>query len=377
VEITVDNLKSYFKAHNQVLRYGADSRVFSLTPFHFDVSIEDTLLPLSVGAFVYQYAGIVAGPLMRRALSRHKITHLIAVSTLLTMISTPSEAITAEQFPQLQMLMTGAEVCDPKIINLWKQTLPEVRLINAYGPTETTIVCTCYLVERADPQRQGSFPIGLALDGVATLIVDPALSAVAVGEVGELCIGGAQVMRGYFQQPEETAKVIFVRDGIRYYRTGDLCVMQPDGNILYLGRNDDEVKIAGKRVHLGEIRQRLMALPGIDRVAIGTMEQTESAHGSLRRCIAVVLISTDRGHVAEAQRAMTEALPAYMRPRVWGHAHSVDLSASGKTDEKALLKRLQHHASASSETVFWLDDAPPPQAPSLSSAATQAQGEPV
>jgi D-alanine--poly(phosphoribitol) ligase subunit 1 len=124
VMISHKSLLDYFFNHNQVLRFTPDSRVFSFSPFHFDVSIEDTLLPLSVGAFVYQFRGAPVGALVYRLLTRERITHLIAVSTLLAMI-TPA---VSTELPDLEMVMTGAEVCDPKIINHWKRRMPYLRV---------------------------------------------------------------------------------------------------------------------------------------------------------------------------------------------------------------------------------------------------------
>lgn len=100
VEIAVGSLRAYFRNHNRVLRFDAASRVFSLAPFHFDVSIEDTLLPLSVGAYVFQFRGVPAGAIMREALSREKVTHLIAVSTLLTLITGAPGDLNRNRFPR-------------------------------------------------------------------------------------------------------------------------------------------------------------------------------------------------------------------------------------------------------------------------------------
>jgi len=206
VEITVANLVAYFGNHNEVLRFTPESRVFSLSPFHFDVSIEDTLLPLSLGAFVHQFRGMHAGAVMRAVITRERITHLIAVSTLLTMITEGGKHVTRENFPRLEMVMTGAEVCDPGVINVWKDGLPEVRVINVYGPTEATIVCVAHEIERVDPERVASYPIGRPLRGVVARIMDDGTEVHEPDRVGELWIGGEQVMRGYYGQPEETAR---------------------------------------------------------------------------------------------------------------------------------------------------------------------------
>src|SRR5437588_3242812 len=159
VVISHHNLLDYFYNHNQVLRFTSGSRVLSFAPFHFDVSIEDTILPLSVGAFVYQYRGMPIAALVRRVLIQNRITHMIAVSTVLTVI-TSDASLNPTVLPDLEMVMTGAEVCDPKIINTWKRNFPLVRVINAYGPTEATIVCLTHTMEEPEPDRTRSYPIG-------------------------------------------------------------------------------------------------------------------------------------------------------------------------------------------------------------------------
>ncbi len=347
VEISVNSLKTYFCAHNQWLQFTPDSRVFSLSPFHFDVSIEDTLLPLSLGAFVWQFASVHAGAIMRGIIIREKITHLIAVSTLLSLITENGNQIQAENFPALEMVMTGAEVCDPKIINVWKQNLPSVRLINAYGPTETTIVCCCYEIAQPDAQRTISWPIGVPLAHVSYLLVDENQQIQQGTDItGELCIGGELVMKGYLGQPQETQKVIFEHQGVRYYRTGDICLRQADGNILYVGRRDDEVKIAGRRIHLGEIRQKCLATNGAQRVAIRKVQLEGKDH------IAMVITGEESGELANIESALAAELPRYMLPTLWGWAEEVNLSANGKTDEKLLLDQLVEAANQQPSRYF-------------------------
>jgi amino acid adenylation domain-containing protein len=346
VEISVGSLYAYFRAHNEVLQFTGHSRVFSLAPFHFDVSIEDTLLPLSLGAYVYQFNGVHAGAIMRSVIIREAITHLIAVSTLLTLITEGGAQVRPENFPALEMVMTGAEVCDPKVINTWKTRLPQVRLINAYGPTETTIVCLCYTIEQADEQRTSAYPIGLPLAGVETLILLESGRAAATGEDGELCIGGELVMKGYLGRPDLTAQVIFQRDGVRFYRTGDICRRLPDGNILYLGRRDDEVKLAGRRIHLGEIRQQCLASPGVARAAVRLIERDGKPQ------IAVVLSGHTSGLLAQVEAHLATVLPVYMRPTLWGLVEEVNLSTTGKTDERQLLDQLAHAAGQLAARYF-------------------------
>lgn len=348
VEISVGSLMAYFRNHNEVLRFTPASRVFSLAPFHFDVSIEDTLLPLSLGAFVFQFRGVHAGAIMRAVIRRERITHLIAVSTLLTMITDDGRHVTKESFPFLEMVMTGAEVCDPRVINVWKTSIPEVRLINVYGPTEATIVCTAYEIEQADPKRTSSYPIGRPLRGVAARIVVEGAEVLEHGRVGELWIGGEQVMRGYFDQPAETARSVVEVDGVRYYRTGDLCSYDEDGNIVFHGRNDDEVKLAGRRIHLGEIRQIVLGYPGVERAAVGLVPRR--GHD----VIALVVVAPVQAVVADVEKQLADLLPEYMRPTLVAWSPVLAVSSTGKTDESRLMRRLAIAASESSATHFTL-----------------------
>ncbi len=350
VEIAVGSLRAYFRNHNRVLRFDAASRVFSLAPFHFDVSIEDTLLPLSVGAYVFQFRGVPAGAIMREALSREKVTHLIAVSTLLTLITGAPGDLNRNRFPALRAVMTGAEVCDPAIINAWKDSLPGVRLFNAYGPTETTIVCMNYEIEAVDTARANAYPIGRPLDGVEAMVVDhdSGERVSAQGVPGELWIGGPQVMNRYFDQPEETAKVIVERDGVRYYRTGDICSYDACGEIVFHGRADDEVKISGRRIHLGEIRQLILALPGVSRAAVAVVTRNG------RDQIGAVAMAADVGILAQIEQHLAEQLPEYMRPGVLAWSPQPQMTSTGKTDEKSIIERLKDALKRSDGRYFAL-----------------------
>lgn len=343
VEITHQNLSTYFVAHNEVLQFTDQSRVLSFAPFHFDVSIEDTLLPLALGAFSYQYRGLYVGAIIRKIMTTQEITHMIAVSTILTLISAPMASVASSTFPSLSMVMTGAEVCDPKIINHWVDALPDARIINAYGPTEATIVCLCHHIQTSDAGRAETFPIGKALSNVTLLLLDEDGND---SDEGELCIGGPLVMRGYYKRPDLTDDVIFERDGTRYYRSGDICKRLPDGAIQFVGRRDDEVKLKGKRIHLGEIRQLTLSLPGIERAAVGLVERTTGPE------IGLIIISSETGAIARLRNYLSLQLPAYMRPTVWAQGADITLSASGKTDEKTLMQRFRAAVSDTNAAQF-------------------------
>lgn len=159
-EIGVAALLAHFGGHNEVLRLTAESRVLSLSPFHFDVSLLDTVLPLSVGAFVHQFRSLPAGAVIRSVLARQRLTHLLAVTVMLTQITGDGRQITPAKLPSLELVMTGAQVCEPAVLRPWLQNLPQVRLVQAFGPPEATIFSLTHELGPSDADRTTACPVG-------------------------------------------------------------------------------------------------------------------------------------------------------------------------------------------------------------------------
>ena len=354
VMISHGSLLDYFYNHNQVLRFTSGSRVLSFAPFHFDVSIEDTVLPLTLGAFVYQYRGMPIGPLARRVLKQHRITHIIAVSTVLTVITDGNTAgsspVNSEVLPDLEMVMTGAEVCDPRVVNTWKANFPRARIINVYGPTEATIVCTAYTIEKPDETRTRAYPIGRPLDGVSMKLMGEHGEITGPGEDGELWIGGPQVMIGYFNDPQETARAIVTCDNVRYYKTGDICRFDENGEVEFVGRRDEEIKLAGRRINLREISQ--LAQSYGSRAFAGVLNDNG------KRELALILVGSGGAAVLNSVRGhLASQLPDYMRPRVLGYVDQPVFSSTGKTNESQLLAQLAaaYQTQPSEQYVYGAD----------------------
>jgi non-ribosomal peptide synthetase component F len=339
VEISVASLLAYFRNHNQVLRFTPESRVLSLSPFHVDVSIEDTLLPLSLGAFVYQFRNLPAGAVVRAVLTRERITHLIAISMLLTMITEQGRQITRAKLPSLEMVMTGAEVCDPAVINIWRHQLPGTSVVHAYGPPEATIFSLTYEIEH----EKTAYPIGRPLGDMDAKIMKDGVELHQPGAKGELWIGGEQVMRGYFDQPEETARLVIALDGTRYFRTGDICSYEEDGNIVFHGHDDEEITwLAGRRTHLGEIRRIALSCPGVDRADVAMVRRHH------RDVVALIVTSEVRRAAAEVEACLGDLLPAYMRPTL------IAWSPASEIDKGQAIQRLSEAAQQSNSNYFVL-----------------------
>jgi amino acid adenylation domain-containing protein/thioester reductase-like protein len=240
--------------------------------------------------------------------------------------------VTSVENHSLKNLMVGGD-------KLRRVKLGNYNLINVYGPTETTVVATVFYVDREDYQN---IPIGKAITNYTTYIVNEQMERVAIGEIGELCIGGDGVGIGYINLPEQTAarfiKNPFVteeeikqgRNG-NIYKTGDLACYLPDGNIEFLGRNDFQVKIRGFRIELGEIEHGLLKLPGIKDCLVIAVND---AHGNSYLC--AYYVADAQIDTAGINAVLAQTMPDYMIPSVYVHMTSFPINANGKVDRKVL-----------------------------------------
>jgi amino acid adenylation domain-containing protein len=338
VEMEHGAVLTYFAGHNLVLEFGTDSRCLNNAPFHFDVSVQDTFLPLSFGARVYLTRGLPVGAALLKQVETERITHVIAVVTILALITGDGARLVTTDLSALRVVMTGAEVCDVKIIHAWLRYAPWVRVINGYGPTEANSISLTYVIDAIEEGRTEFYPIGRPLQTVTVMLADDAGRPIsAPGTVGELWIGGPQLMRGYWRRPEETQRAIVYHEGERYYRTGDLCHFDETGNYYFDGRRDAEVKVAGRRIHLTEIEQALVAHPAVKSAVVGLVSDAK------RNFIAALVNAAkplSAAELATVKRFVAERLPEYMVPAHLAVYEEAVVSATGKTDRRRLLEAL-------------------------------------
>lgn len=235
-----------------------------------------------------------------------------------------------------KVLILGGEALHAESLSPWLKHSPATRVINEYGPTETTVGCCLYEVTR-DSTPYGPVPIGRPQANTQLYILDEHQSPVPVGIAGELYVGGRGLARGYLNSPDLTAQKFIphpfgLEPGARLYRTGDRVRYRPDGNLEFLGRFDDQVKLRGYRVEPGEIEAVLRKHGGI-REAVVIVDETASG-ARLRG----YFIPADAGAptVAELTLYLKEKLPEYMVPTVLVKLDQLPLSANGKVDRKAL-----------------------------------------
>ncbi|HVI46050.1 MAG TPA: amino acid adenylation domain-containing protein, partial [Chitinophaga sp.] len=205
-------------------------------------------------------------------------------------------------------------------------------LSNNYGPTENTVVTTSYFLgEEADETLP---PIGRAVSNTNTYVLNANLDLAPVGVPGELCVGGAQLARGYLNLPELTAEKFvphpFIK-GARLYRTGDLVRRRGDGNIEFIDRLDDQVKIRGYRIELGEIENILKQAPGIRQCAVTARHDNRGI-----KYLAGYVVTEHDFDKAATEAWLKQQLPAYMIPAAWVVLEELPLTVNGKVDRKAL-----------------------------------------
>ncbi|QGZ62846.1 amino acid adenylation domain-containing protein [Paraburkholderia acidisoli] len=247
-----------------------------------------------------------------------------------------------EAFAPLKEALTGGDVLSPVHVRKAMDAHPALQIVNGYGPTENTTFTCCYRVVRGSEALANgeAIPVGYAIAGTTVHIVDEKLAPVAAGEVGELVAGGAGVALGYLNRPELSAEK-FVDDpfapGGKLYRTGDLVRRRADGAIEFLGRNDRQIKIAGKRIELDEIEHALRVAPGVADAAVAAFENArgKAIAGFVKSSAANVTAA------AAAIRAhLKAALPDYMMPTELRVLPDFPLTPNGKIDRKALLASL-------------------------------------
>ncbi|EZP65757.1 non-ribosomal peptide synthetase [Pseudomonas sp. RIT357] len=235
------------------------------------------------------------------------------------------------------MLPTG-EAMPPELAHQWLLRYPQIGLVNAYGPAECSDDVAFFRVDLAST-RGTYLPIGTPTDNNRLYLLDGALELVPQGAVGELCVAGTGVGRGYVSDPLRTAQVFvpnpFGAPGERLYRTGDLARRRSDGVLEYVGRIDHQVKIRGYRIELGEIEARLHEQPQVRDAAVGVQEGVNGKHlvGYLVAADETLNPSERLDRIKQRLRA---ELPEYMVPLHWLWLDRLPLNANGKLDRKAL-----------------------------------------
>ncbi len=338
VPIRLKNLDAFVSAFF-ALGYQLDDshrflQIFDLT---FDLSIMSYLIPLTIGACVYTVpAGEIKFTAAYSILEDYEITVALMVPSILSFLRKYYEEIRLEK---MKYSLFCGEALYADLTEGWAECVPNALVQNVYGPTEATIFCLTYDWNRSAENKNlnGIVCIGKPMQNIAAIVVDEDLKPVAAGIHGELCLSGAQLTSGYLKNPEKNKEAFFTLDlngtAEIFYRTGDICYIDEDGDFMYSGRLDNQVKIQGFRVELSEIEHYAREFMK-NANAVALTSQNSSGNTLIHLFVENFNITDD------LLAFLKTKLPTYMIPNEIRIIGVFPLNVNGKTDRNALKKQI-------------------------------------
>ncbi len=315
------------------LQIGAGTVVAQTAPQCFDISLWQLISALLVGGrtlIVEQETILDAERFLERIVAGGVNVGQVVPSYLEVLVTNLAQR--PRELGALRYVVATGEALKKEPVERWFAIQPGIKLVNAYGLTETSDDTNHEIMDR--PPDGERVPLGRPIHNVRIDVVDEQLSPVALGEGGEIVFSGVCVGRGYINDPERTRNAFLPdphRPGGRVYRSGDYGRWLPDGKLQFLGRRDSQVKISGFRIEIGEIESALVRLPGVRDGAVVVHNQQLVAFYAGEAALDAALMAQQLG----------ARLPAYMVPAAFHWRDSLPLTDNGKTDRKALAAALQ------------------------------------
>ncbi len=320
--------------HNvDYMQLGTEVSFLHAAPLGFDASTLEIWGPLlNGGKCVLHDESVPTGPGLARSIRDHRVNAAWLTAALFNAIIDDSP----EYLCGLDQLLIGGEALSVSHVARALKALPTVTLINGYGPTECTTFTATYRIPREIIAGTRAIPIGKPIAATSVYILNRRMQPVPVGVVGELCVGGPGLARGYLCRPELT-KERFVTNpfgpaGDCLYRTGDLVRYLSDGNIEFIGRRDAQVKIRGFRIELGEIETVLSRHPGVRACAIAARDDQPGG----TRLVAYVVDSPKPAPIGDLRAYLLGVLPDFMVPVHYVRLPTLPVTPNGKLDRRAL-----------------------------------------
>ena len=329
VAVTHRNVVRLVKNTNYA-SFSRDEVFLQASTISFDASTFEIWGSLLNGArLVMLPAGAPSLKELGQTIKRHKVTTLWLTAGLFHLMVENH----LDDLRGLRQLLAGGDVLSVPHVRRVFAELPNCRLINGYGPTENTTFTCCYPLKDIS-KVNGSVPIGFPISNTSVYVLDRQSNPVPIGIPGELYIGGDGLARGYLDRPELTEER-FVRNpfsaqGDRLYRTGDLVRYRPTGEIEFIGRVDDQVKVRGFRVELGEIEAALRQHEGVREATVVTRKDSGDKH------LVAYLVPRGNLRTEEVREFLKARLPDYMMPSVFVTLEALPLTPMGKVDRRAL-----------------------------------------
>lgn len=333
----------YVQATQNIYKPNAQDKVYQGFSIAFDASLEEIWMAFASGAtlVVGTTDAVHSGAALAEFLNFHQITILSTVPTMLVILG--------EQIPSLRLLVLGGEVCSADLVKQWSR--PGLTIYNTYGPTEATIIAT--YVE-CDPNNPVT--IGRPIPGTEIYILNENFEPTKPNEPGQLCIGGLGLAKEYINNPELTASKFVTnpaKPDSKIYLSGDLACFTEDGNIQFLGRMDEQIKLRGFRIELAEIEAVLQQCQGVRSAAV-TVKELNPGIQTLVAYLVPEKASTLQ--IEELSKHLQSILPEYMVPGLFEIIPELPLLQSGKIDRKHLPEPTFHQEKVQKDYVAPVTD---------------------
>jgi amino acid adenylation domain-containing protein len=341
------------------LGLSAEDKIAQTASPAFDISIWQFLAAPILGATVHILRDEIAQDPARllQAIETHSLSILEAVPAVIQGMIHEAQNQLEYQLESVRWVLPTGDALPTALVKQWFERFANVPLMNAYGPAECSDDVAFYAIADASAAKCSNIPIGRPTANNQLYIVDSALHPVPVGVAGEICVAGVGVGRGYLHAPELTAAVFVdhpFADKGRFYRTGDIGRYLADGQIEYIGRSDQQVKIRGHRIELGEVENRIAQLTGVSHCALVA---AADPRGALQLVVFYVVEKSLPYASALATKfslktQLQSQLAAYMVPEHWVVLQALPLTANGKVDRKQLTAQAAVQSIESVETII-------------------------
>ncbi len=311
--------------------FTSDDIMANQAPFYFDLSVKDIYVTLKTGATMYILSRkqLMFPILLVNYLNEKKVTSLIWATSEFNLIS--NSKVLDEVVPKyVNKIILGGEALLSKHLNVWKRVMPNVKYVNLYGPTEVTVDCTYYIIDK-DYLDGEEIPIGIACENKEVMILDENLMPVEDGVIGEICVRGTGLAKGYYGDEEKTNKAfvqnpsnIYYKDII--YKTGDMGMKNKDGLIMFKSRIDGQIKHMGYRIELGEIERAINSFKKINSSICIYDDKNDK----------IVCIYEGDAESKEIITHIQKIVPKYMYPNIIKKIDKIPYNANGKIDRAKL-----------------------------------------
>lgn len=316
--------------------YTSDEVFGNQAPFYFDLSVKDVYQTLKLGAtcHIFPKKFFTFPMLLLEAMDRCGVTAINWATSAFHLVAA-SKALDKHVPTSLRTAALGGEALQACHVNTWQKAVPQLHVINLYGPTEVTVDCTGYHLDRTFRDDE-PIPLGTACENMEIILLDDQLRPVEPGQSGEICVRGCGLANGYFGDWDKT-RAAFIQNPLQpdypdlLYRTGDMAV-ERDGLLYFLARRDGQIKHMGYRIELGEIEVALHGQEGVE-AAVCLYEPVRDR---------ILCIYTGTAEANELAKSMRRAVPKYMLPNVYEHLDEMPYNANGKIDRVQLKERYVH-----------------------------------